>query len=159
VGSAIENAAASMVEHRDEVPPDGQTAAKVDFNTLFAAMETDDEETIGLADTVDILHSFWPSTDFQASDVADLINHPTDPEIEKATILRGYFEKNSRRSGGTLSSIAIGRRLGLMVGAPVRVGEQTMKLVKTAPDNRPQQRRTAWFQVKLLSPSAQDPPG
>jgi hypothetical protein len=37
-----------------------------------------------------------------------------------------------------------------MVGAPVRMGELTLKLVKGEGENQAQHRRTGWYQVKAV---------
>jgi hypothetical protein len=64
VGSAVENAASSLVQHQQTLPSKLQTATAVDYAALFAGVETDDEETIGLADTLEILHLVWSSGHF-----------------------------------------------------------------------------------------------
>jgi hypothetical protein len=150
VGSAVENAASSLVEHQQTNPSERPTATAVDFGALFASVESDDEETIGLADTLEILHATWPNGYFQASHVANLINQPMEADDDKANLLRGFFDPTGRRQSGTVSCIAIGRHLGRIVDAPVRVGDRILKLARSNPDIRLQQRRTAWFQVKMI---------
>ena len=66
VGSAVENAAIALVDLERSYPPEMRTACYVDFNNLFASVEGEDEETAGLAEVLDTLHSTWPGT-FQAA--------------------------------------------------------------------------------------------
>ncbi len=147
VGSAVEHAAACQVEDEQALPKNERKATPLDFVRLFADIEGDDEETASLADVLDILSARWPVASFKASEVADLVNHPTFDQEPHSATLREFFDSADRRRSGDVSAIMIGRRLGTMVGAPVSVGDQTMKLCRNQPDNQATQRRTTAFYV------------
>jgi hypothetical protein len=57
-------------------------AKPVDLTTLFASVETYNDETIGVAGMLEVLHSIWAGGYFQASDVAKPINQPGDGTAE-----------------------------------------------------------------------------
>jgi hypothetical protein len=144
VGSAVEHAAKCLLEKQHSFPPEWKTAVTVDFSALFAAVEGEDEEAVGLAEVLDNLHALWPGTPFQASGVSDVIGQPMESEHTQAAVLRAYFETPSRRGPGTITPKSIGKRLAAMVGAPVWVGDKTMKLSKQAD---PKHKNARWFRV------------
>ena len=92
VGSAIENATTFMSEELD-LPEGWRTTEPVSFVKLFAAVESEDEETTDLSDVLEILSRRWPpatpSIAFQASDVAKLINLPEKEKGKGAQLSLG----------------------------------------------------------------------
>jgi hypothetical protein len=145
IGSAVEHGASALVERRQAVPPETEAVAPVDFGALFAGVETDDEETSGLADMLHILQTTWPRS-FQSSDIAKAINEPGEFDDNIAAGLRGFFDTTGRRQGSVVNPIAIGRRLQAIADAPVQVGNRILKLVKTS-SNAPGQHRPKWYSV------------
>ena len=99
---------------------------------------------------LDILHSAWPQSFFQASNVAELINRPMKGEEENAVTLRAFFDSGGRRNGGDVTSIMIGKRLGTLVDAPVVVDGRTLKLIRDQPDNQTSRRATTSFKVRVV---------
>ncbi len=151
VGSAVENAADALIDAEACEPVEvARTANKIDFVQLFADVEGDDEESSDLADVLEVLQQTWPHVkSFQASDVAKLINSPMEGEEKDAATLKTFFDSGTRRGAGDVSPIAVGKRLGTLVDAPVVVGDWTMKLVRDQGDN-PAARRSSWFKVRVL---------
>ncbi len=151
VGSAVENAATCLTKAEQIATSGAECAAtKIDFVRLFADVEGDDEEASDLADVLEILCKVWPNGEFfQASDAAKLINSPMEGEEKDAARLRTFFDSGGRRNSGDVSAIMVGKRLGILVDAPVLVGDRTMKLVRKQTDN-PEARRSAWFGIRVL---------
>jgi hypothetical protein len=120
VGSAIEHAASLA----------GET---ISFKQLFADSEGEDDEKIGLGQTLTTLRSLYGAgVDFQASQVTQAANpgdEATQSQRLRAAILRDFFETPSARGVGTLTPKSIGRRLKANVGTIVCVGDETLTLV------------------------------
>jgi hypothetical protein len=76
IGSAVEDAA-ELAGHR------------LDFEKLFLVQEEDDEESASLADVLDVFLAKWGMREFEAKDVAELINnqYPDDD----GQLLRDYL--------------------------------------------------------------------
>ena len=151
VGSAIENAADALVDCQVSAAQDYRYANKIDFVQLFSVVEEDDEEGAEISQILDILYGVWPAGMlFQAADVARLINDPNQGEHEQAAVLRAFFEPNGRRPTSTadISPRVISRRLGVVTGAPVFVGDRTMRLDRKGDPTS--QRRAQWFQVCVM---------
>jgi hypothetical protein len=146
VGSAVERASAELAEQQRHFPLEEQKAMAVDFGVLFAGVE--DEDTIGLTEVLHHLHDVWQDGKFQAADVAKLIN-ATEGEHKRTSALREFFGAATRHDAELVKSLSIGHRLGAMAGAPVRVDDRIVKLVRSQPDDQAKKRRTAWFQVKV----------
>lgn len=151
VGSALEHAAACLVADEEAtVPEEKRTATQIDFVKLFADVEGEDEESTDLADVLEILGGVWPAGKyFQASEVASLANRPMEGEEKNAETLRTFFDTSGRRKSGDITPMSVGKRLGTLVDAPVRVGDWTVKLERKAPDPKTA-RRSAWFKVRVL---------
>jgi hypothetical protein len=152
VGSAVENAVATLITLQAERPVEQRIAKPVDFTALFADVEGDDEETASLIDVLGIIHNRWPEF-FQAADVARFVNEPPMGDEEDAGTLRAFFDPSGRKLS-QMSSIAVGKRLGAVVDTPVCAGNNTMKLTRTAPMNQPQQRKTGWFHIRIMEAEA-----
>jgi hypothetical protein len=149
VGSAVENAAAALVNDQSPMSDEERYARIIDFGTLFADVENEDEESISLAETLETLYTIWSARRFQASEVAAIMNEPKRGEYTVASRLRAFFESNGPMNGATITAISVGRRLSAIVGAPVLVGSKTMKLVKHVPENQSTQRKTSQFSVAI----------
>ena len=67
-------------------------------------------------------------------------------EDEKASTLRGYFAQGSQRGSGEVTVRTIGKRLSKILGAPVWVDGQTLKLVRRGDEHG----HAAWFEVKVI---------
>ncbi len=151
VGSALEHAAACLVNgERSALPEADRTATEIDFVKLFADVEGEDEESSDLSDVLDILSRTWLGGKFfQASEVAALVNTPMQGEEKNAETLRTFFDTSGRRKSGDITPMSVGKRLGTLVDAPVRIGDWTVKLARKAPDPKTA-RRSAWFKVQVL---------
>jgi hypothetical protein len=147
IGSAVEHAAAALTGLQAERPVDQRSANLVDFAALFARMEGDDEETASLIDILDLIHTRWPEF-FQAADIARFVNEPPIDDEEIAGTLRAFLDPPGRRIS-QMSTISVGRRLGMIVDAPVSAENRTLKLIRTVPENQPQQRKSGWFRVQV----------
>ena len=147
VATAVEHAAKSLAEAeaRSEVVANCP-ASEVNFASLFNDLETEDEDTLALANVLDILNRRYVAG-FTSSDVAGLINAPSEYEHDTVAELRAFFENQNRRPSGSLGAITIGKRLGNCIDAPVFVGGRTLKLVRTQPANQAEQRKVARFKI------------
>jgi hypothetical protein len=121
----------------------------VDFNALFANTESEDEDTIGLAEAIDAPNATYGQTEFQATTIAESMNPESEKKTEPLVTLELYFRKYARKPG-PLNAIGVGIRLKTMLGAPVRAGARTLKLVKGERDNQAAHHRTGWYKVKEL---------
>jgi len=152
VGSAVEHAACALEDDQFPIEEKKRYATKIDFAKLFALVEDEDEDGAEISQVLDILSNAFPDAkQFQASDVAHRVNMPMEGEQPNATVLRGFFEPNGRRSSADISPRVIGRRLGAIAGAPVIVGDKTMRLDRFAPCDREKQKRAQWFSVTKLA--------
>jgi hypothetical protein len=119
VGSAVEHAASVA---------DGT----LDFQTLFLSQEEDDEEATSLSDALIALSTKWPGgADFQAADVARMINDRSDFSIDKergAALRQFLFPELEHKADQTVTPKSVGKRLKKHVGEPVKVGTQTLCL-------------------------------
>jgi hypothetical protein len=147
VGAAIEHAAECLVEKQATLPSEWRTAQSVDFASLFASVEREDEDTAGMAEVLEILHTTWTGKPFQAADLVDLILKPMEGEDGKAAILRAYFETPSRRGPGAITAKSVGKRLSAMLGAPIWAEDKTLKLLR---EGEPKHGHPAWFKVIAL---------
>jgi hypothetical protein len=150
IGSAVEHAARSLVAAGKAKNEADGSARAIDFGAIFASVEGEDEESSSLAEVLEVLYSVWPTDYFQASQVAKLINEPMQDEAEQARQLREYFENSGRRSSGDVTSMVVGRRLGMVADVPMLASGRTLKLVRYQPDERAQKRLVARFKVRVL---------
>ena len=151
VGSAVENAAAELIQQQSRAAPDGDRYAEaVDFAKLFASVESDDEEGGALGDVLSILDRKWPGYQFQAGEVASFAEGDNDD----AATLRQFFEPSTRRSTGTIPTVSarsVGKRLMSVVGAPVPAGDLTLMLTRVnAGEASNAARRASRFKVRQL---------
>ena len=148
VGSALEHAAACMVEAEHHQIND-LTASLLDFGTIFREVEGEDEEAASLGDVLDVLHDVWPTSYFTAADVLKMIEHPQDGEGPTAERAKAFF----KQQGGVadLSAMKIGRRLGFMLDTPIEFEGKTLKLVRQKQvEAMPGRRRAQSFIVKVV---------
>ncbi len=151
IGSALEHAAKTLEERQRSLADKDRYATQIDFNKVFAGVEQDDEEGSLLADVLDVLRQHWPDNKlFQASDVAKLINEPMSDDGDGPSVLRGYFDATGRRTAAAITPIMVGRRLTAIVGAPVYVADQTMRLDRTNPTEAGARKTGALYRVKVL---------
>jgi hypothetical protein len=125
VGRPIELAASELVEIEAQLPEEWRTAKPIDFASLFAAVEADDEEVASLTETLEALHAKWPSG-FKAASVLEVITDHTFAD-EDADILRSFFRSKDGRTQP--STVTIGKRLSELKGTPVLSDAGTLKLV------------------------------
>jgi hypothetical protein len=149
VGSAVEHAAAALTELQNAHPREVGAAMKIDFGALFAEVEGDDEELASLADVLEALHGRWPDTEFQATDVVNFIDCPGAGNNEAAQLLRQFCSPLGRGAHVAPTPKSVGRRLAANAGAPVRIGDRVMTLIKKQPENQVQAKRTTWYKVKV----------
>jgi hypothetical protein len=151
VARPIENAAATLVQQQSLQPEDDRYATAIDFMKLFALAEEEGEEDMEMAQVLDILNTaFSNGKEFVASEVAQFILNPLQGQASVANILRGFFDQNGRRGIGDASPKVIGHRLGKMVGAPVIVGDKTLRLDRFQPKNQKEQRKVQLFKISVL---------
>ena len=112
VGSAVENAARLY------------GGEEIDFQKLFIKLEAEDEESVSLADVLEILLTRWP-TPFKASDVVKMVNGKD--LSDDAQKLRDFLMANARPDQ-QLSSTFIAKRLKMQRDAPVYSGEGVLVL-------------------------------
>ena len=101
----------------------GLTDHKMDFQSLFGAQVTDDEESATLADVLEVMIKQWP-VQFTAADVAGFVN--VQCPGEEAQTLRDFLQPGSVKS--------IGRYLKKHLDAPVNSGGRTLAL-RSKPDS------------------------
>ena len=111
VGSAVENAARLA----------GQD---LDFRKLFLAQEDDDEESVSLAEVLEVMLRNWPKR-FTANEVAKTIN--TVIQNEDIQTLRDFLQTGVP-TNHVFSPKTIGKRLKDYIDGPVRSGERTLIL-------------------------------
>jgi hypothetical protein len=115
VGSAVEHAVKQM----------GET---LDFESVFAAQEEDDEESATLADVLEVMIKQWP-IQFTAADVAGLINVQCPGEA--AQTLRDFLQPGASH---VFSTKSIGRQLKKHLDSPVNSGGRAVVL-RSKPDS------------------------
>lgn len=145
VGSALEHAAGCLVMHESTHPEEKRMAKQINFATLFADVEGEDEEGAALADVLEILDLKWPSIHFQAKDIVELINGDND----NAVMLRAFFA-GDRKAGTSIPASAVGQRLSSIAGAPIRVGDRTLRLDRLDSEKAEKNKRAARFKVRGL---------
>jgi len=113
VGSAVENAA-TLHGHR------------LDFRTLFRAVEAEDEDDVSLVEVLTAKNDMWPNKLFKAKEVADIIN-AFDHKYQ--SLLRSYLcpTLTDRQNA---SPVTIGKKLGRHVDEPVFSDGRTLVLKK-----------------------------
>jgi hypothetical protein len=163
VGSAVENAATSMVkmeakeaerEAEEGAFPGSRPppASLIDFGERFKKFEAEEEQTTGIAGILDVLYETYAERTFLAAEIASLINMPmSDAEREKASILKGYIEQATGKSLPIVSQHTVGWKLKALVGAPTCVGDKIMILVGTVPkaDDEKRRHRPREFHVEV----------
>jgi hypothetical protein len=116
VGSAVEHAAKlhnTKPEHE-----------KIDFQNLFIKQEEEeDEESLSLADALDIMQRKWKDG-FHANNVVDFVQGFTD---DNAVSLRDFLYPGAR-PGFIASARSVGKQLRRHIDEPVRSGERTLIL-------------------------------
>lgn len=121
--------------------PSAQPKA-IDFKELFLAQEDDDEESASLADVLaGMAAKQWTNSargnvQPQANDIAKLINNPgsdylAEADQQLAVTLREFLFPKAA-TGQVMSAKSVSKQLGKHVGEPVKRGEQTLLLRKTA---------------------------
>lgn len=121
--------------------PSAQPKA-IDFKELFLAQEEDDEESASLADVLaGMAAKQWTNSargnvQPQANDIAKLINNPgsdylAEADQQLAVTLREFLFPKAA-TGQVMSAKSVSKQLGKHVGEPVKRGEQTLLLRKTA---------------------------
>ena len=147
VGSAIEHAAAHLVEHQvdqanqcqklaegtqPEVSDKGVAkpvpATVVDFVKLFAEVEVEDEQTTDLIDVLLALEKEFSKDGkqvdtFQAKDIAKLINEGIS---KNSADLKAFFNPPSKTSPSSVTSKMIGYRIGLILDTPVDIRDEVL---------------------------------
>jgi hypothetical protein len=128
IGSAVEDAS-ELAGHR------------LDFEKLFLVQEEDDEESASLADVLDVFLAKWGVREFEAKDVAELINdqYPDDD----GQLLRDYLLPGALKHH-MFSSKTIGRLLKQHLDEPVRSDAHT--LVLRSRENKHSKVRTYFMQ-------------
>ena len=145
MGSAIEHAARALVETQRSWEPEEQKAVTVDFQTMFAGVESEDEVAAGLSEALDILRTKWRETPFQASHVAQLINEPPSGEESVSQTLRDCVEASGRRANGLISAKSVGRWLKMNMDTPLLIEDRTATLIRTGDAAK----HAAWYRVKM----------
>src|SRR4051812_3182987 len=149
VGSAVENAAAALVEMQSAQTPESQKACGVDFGAAAAAIQAENEDDIATAQLLDILYRRWPNTEFQANEVAKLILSPGTAWEDDAQALQAFFDPAGRR-GSEIPARSIGKRLGNLVDGPVFCD----KLELTLKSKMESAKKPAWFWITAKSSAA-----
>ncbi len=114
IGSAVEHAAK-------------QAGNKIDFQALFQSQEAEDEDSVSLAEVLDVMHDTWTtktSNTFKAANVADYMN--SDQSQHRDT-LRAFFCP-TLETDKKASPKSVGKKLSQHVGEPVRSGDRTLIL-------------------------------
>lgn len=107
---------------------------KIAFKALFLRQEEDDEESSSLADALGALADKWPNAaNFNARDVATMVNdrseYATDAAVQQNQILRELLYPNAPPNL-IATPKGVGKRLGSLIGEPVKKGDLTMALRK-----------------------------
>src|SRR4051794_4329976 len=142
VGSAVENAAAALVEIQSPQTPESQRASVVDFGAMAASVQAENEDDIATVQLLDIFYRRWPNTRFQANDVAKLILSAPYGAEDDAQALRAFFDPSGRR-GSEIPAASIGIRLGKLVDGPVFCDELELTLKSVTAGSR----KPAWFWI------------
>ena len=146
VGSAVENAAAALVEIQSPQTPESQKACLVDFGAAAAAIQAENEDDIATAQLLDILYRRYPNVRFMANDIAKLISSPPPGFADDAGALQAFFDPSGRR-GSEIPSRSIGKRLANLVDGPVFCDELELTL-KSMTDST---KKPAWFWITAKS--------
>ncbi len=126
IGAPIEQAAAEHADHvgclaMDALP--GCPPAKVSFASLFAAGESDEEQSAGLATVLDVCRTEWPSG-FSAADVASFCSRAdVAGEAFKAAL-----EQAAGKAIKLITPTVLAWRLKAVADCPVTVGGSVLAL-------------------------------
>jgi hypothetical protein len=112
VGSAVENAARLA-------------GVELDFQKVFITQEEDDEESVSLADVLEILVKQWSGKQFTATAVAGMVNNWNQNEDDQT--LRDFLLPGAL-AGHVFTAKTIARLLKRHLDEPVRSGERTLVL-------------------------------
>ncbi|MGI4793464.1 MAG: hypothetical protein ACRYG8_05130 [Janthinobacterium lividum] len=147
VGSAVESAAANLVEQqRDTI---GQYATPIDFNSLFSAAESEDEEGATLAEVLEIIDRGWPrGGTFKAADLAKFITEPMQGEETDAQTLKEAFQAAGNSTSGSVTAKSIGRRLTVWAGTPILVGDETLMIERRGAQDQQKQKNALSFRIR-----------
>jgi hypothetical protein len=125
IGSAVEHAAKLH---------DGKEDA-LDFQKLFIEQEeTDDEDSISLADALEaVLEQFEsaPNGSFTAAELAEVINKPETFGLFSGTTLRDFLYPDVPAGFGKISAESVSSRLRKHLDNPVKSGQRILSLHKT----------------------------
>jgi hypothetical protein len=133
IGTAIESAAATLVQTRVAAPVNNRPATRVDFQALFTAVEADDEDGAGLSEVLELMRKRW-TWEFEASSVAQFVNDHDQKDDEEAAVLRSFLDSSGGK-GGVVSTKSVGRRLAALCDAPVWAGTEMLTLRRAAKTN------------------------
>jgi len=132
VGSAVEHAAALATQHPAALATptnidEGKKVKpqKVDFKELFLAQDDEDEDSVSLADTLEILARHFPADkNFEAADVAVRMN--IEGDVDAAALREFFYPEAPANHIATAKSV--GRLLKWYVDNPVKNDEDTLIL-------------------------------
>jgi hypothetical protein len=114
VGSAVEHAAR---HHNKE--------ETIDFQDLFISQEeTEDEDSVSLAEALEIILKKWPKT-FAAADIAEFINSESSDPVASSTLHDFLYPG---RPPAFVSPRSVGKRLKDHLDNPVKSGDRTLVL-------------------------------
>lgn len=114
VGAAIEHAAGAI----------GQT---VDFKTLFAEQDEEDEDAASLADALETLARHFSTRIFKAHEVARIVNSDNGiPTADSETLRNFLYPGMNERT--TFSANSVGKQLKKRSDNPVRSGDGDLTL-------------------------------
>jgi hypothetical protein len=145
VGSAVEHAAKLYTPKPKEGSKPEEAAKPVDFETLFLTQEEeDDEETLSLAEALDIMRHEWPVS-FHATTVATFIQNGGN---QNATALRDFLYPGAL-PGFVAAPRSVGKQLKKRIDEPVKKGEETLTLKRSADtDNKTHGVMSYYIEVK-----------
>jgi hypothetical protein len=134
VGRAVEYAAEGLMT-LEEIQQRKRTATKIDFGEIFASVEDDDEEAVGIVNILEILQEEWPNAvKFKAVDVLKLIGDipflEKGSRLDRALAIQSYFKPDT--PSGSLNAISLGMRLNNVADDPVFASDDfVLKLIRT----------------------------
>lgn len=143
VGSSLEHAAGLLHARENRVQDDaGQApvvvvaavggsapsrtpAERIDFKTLFAESEEDEEVGLNVAAILDILSRTYGPDRFTAQPLAEAINGGKDVGL---WALRDLLEDGKENTSGTVTALWLGKKLKVMLGNTTTVSGYEMTL-------------------------------
>lgn len=114
-----------VVDTVDGSAPSRTRAERIDFKTLFAESEEDEEVGLNVAAILDILSRTYGPDQFTAQPLAEAINNSNDAEL---WTLRDLLDDGKENTSGKVTSMWLGKKLKVLLGNTTTVSGHEMTL-------------------------------